>query len=131
MPVEAVQAHLEGLRGWARIADKLPDPVDSDGDVGQRAWRLVDELIFGLECDDPPTGEEAAPCWQELRGPCAPAAVDVLSMVQSARAFGSHLDRRPQPYDRLAEAYPDQFRRSCSGACRTGPGWCGPVGVGR
>jgi hypothetical protein len=85
MPVEAVQAHLEGLRGWARIADRLPGPADCDGDVGQRAWRQVDELIFGLERDDPLTGDEAAQCWQELCGPCAPAAVGVLSIIQSAR----------------------------------------------
>jgi hypothetical protein len=68
MPQEAVQAHLEGLRGWARIADALPDPVGSDGDIGRRAWRLVDELIFRLERGDPATGEEAARCWQELLG---------------------------------------------------------------
>jgi hypothetical protein len=110
MPVEAVQAHLEGLRGWARIADRLPDPADGDGDAGRRAWRLVDELIFGLERDEPLTGDEAARCWQELCGPCAPAAVGVLSMVQSARALGSYLDQQSQLYDRLAEAYPDQLR---------------------
>jgi len=110
MPVEAVQAHLEGLRGWARIADRLPVPADRDGDVGQRAWRLVDELIFGLERGDPLTGDEAARCWQELCGPCATAAVGVLFTVQSARAFGSYFDQRPQAYDRLAEAYPDQLR---------------------
>jgi hypothetical protein len=110
MPVEAVQAHLEGLRGWARIADRLPDPADGDGDVGQRARRLVDELVFGLERDDPLAGDEAAQCWQELRGPCAPAAVGVLCIIHRARAFGSYLDQRPRPYDRLAEAYPDQLR---------------------
>jgi hypothetical protein len=109
-PVDAVLAHLEGLRGWARIADRLPGPSDSDGDVGQRAWRLVDELIFGLERDEPLTGDEAARCWQELCGPCASAAVGALSMVQDASVFGSYLHQRSQPYDRLAEAYPDQLR---------------------
>jgi hypothetical protein len=110
MPVDAVQAHLEGLRGWARIADRLPGAADRDGDAGQRAWRLADELIFGLERDDPLTGDDAARCWQELRGPCAPAAVGVLFTVQRARSLGSYLDQRSQLYDRLAEAYPDQLR---------------------
>jgi len=110
MPVEAVQAHLDGLCGWARIADRLPGPADRDGDAGQRAWRLADELIFGVERDDPLTGDAAARCWQELCGPCAPAAVGVLFTVQRACAFGSYFDQRPQAYDRLAEAYPDQLR---------------------
>jgi Nuclease-related domain len=108
-PVEAVQAHLEALRGWAHIADRLPGAGDRDGDVGQRAWRLVDELIFRLERDDPPSGEIAR-CWQELHGPCASAAVDVLSMVRQASEWGSVIHRTPQPYGRLVETYPDQIR---------------------
>jgi hypothetical protein len=110
MPQEAVQAHLEGLRGWARVAAALPDPVGGDGDIGRRAWRLVDELIFRLERDDPVTGEEAARCWQELLGRCASAAVDVLFMVHSASALGSFAGRGPRPYERLIKAYPDQVR---------------------
>jgi hypothetical protein len=125
MPFEAVQAHLEGLRGWARIADRLPGPADCDGDVGQRAWRLADELIFGLERDDPLTGDEAARCWQELCGPCAPAAVGVLSIIQSARALGRCLDQRPQPSDRLAEAYPDQLRALLQWGLPHRDRWCG------
>ena len=88
----------------------LPDPGGSDGDVGQRAWRLVDELIFRLERDDPAAGDEAARCWQELHGPCAPAAVDVLFMVRSAHVLGSPAHRGRQPYERLVSAYPDQVR---------------------
>ena len=110
MPQETVQAHLEGLRGWARIAEALPDPGGSDSDIGRRAWRLVDELIFRLERDDPATGDEAARCWQELLGRCAPAAIDVLFMIRSAHALGSPADRGCQPYERLISAYPDQVR---------------------
>jgi hypothetical protein len=110
MPVEQVEAHLEGLRGWARIADRLPDPADCGGDIGQRAWRLADELIFGLERDDPLTGDQAARCWQELGGPCAPAAIGVLAAIQRARATSSYVHQRPRTHDRLAAAYPDQLR---------------------
>ena len=88
MPQETVHAHLEGLRGWARIAEALPDPGGSDSDIGRRTWRLVDELIFRLDRDDPATGDEAARCWQELLGRCAPAAIDVLFMIRSAHALG-------------------------------------------
>jgi len=109
-PIEAVQAHLEGVRGWARIADRLPSPGDTDGDVGQRTWRLVDELIFGLERGHPAAEHDADRCWQELHGPCASAAVDVLSMVQQASAIGSSIHRTSQPYDQLVEAYPGQIR---------------------
>jgi hypothetical protein len=110
MPQETVQAHLEGLRGWARIAEALPEPGSSDDDIRRRAWRLVDELIFRLERGGPTTGEEAARWWQELLGQCAPAAVDVLFMVHSANALGSFAGRGPQPYERLVKAYPDQVR---------------------
>ena len=110
MSQEAVQAHLEGLRGWARIAGALPDPDGTDGDIGWRAWRLVDDLIFRLERDDPAAGEEAARCWQELRGRCAPAAVDVLFMVRSANVLGSYAHPAAAPYERLISAYPDQVR---------------------
>jgi hypothetical protein len=110
MPQEAVQAHLEGLRGWARIAEALPDPGGSDADVGRGTWRLVDELIFRLERGDPATGEEAGRCWQELLGRCAPAAVNVLFMVRSAEALGSYADRGTPEYERLIKAYPDQVQ---------------------
>jgi hypothetical protein len=110
VPQEAVQAHLEGLRGWARIAETLPDPGGTEGDIRRRAWRLVDELIFQLERDDPATGEEAARCWEELLGPCAPEAVNVLFMVRSASALRSYGDPGSEPYERLIEAYPDQVR---------------------
>jgi hypothetical protein len=114
MPQETVQAHLEGLRGWARIAEALPDPGGSDGDIGRRAWRLVDELIFRLERGDPATGDEAARYWGELLGQCAPAAVGVLFMVRSASVLASvfHRDSQAysQPYEPLINAYPDQVR---------------------
>ena len=110
MSQEAVQAHLEGLRGWARIAGALPDPDGTDGDIGWRAWQLVDDLIFRLERDDPATGEEAARRWQELRGRCAPAAVDVLFMVRRANVLGSYAHPAAAPYERLISAYPDQVR---------------------
>jgi Nuclease-related domain len=110
MPQEAVQAHLEGLRGWARVAGALPDPVDNDGDIGRRAWRLVDELIFRLERGNPAVGEEAARYWQELLGRCAQAAVDVLFMVHSATALRPFAGPGPQQYERLISVYPDQVR---------------------
>lgn len=110
MSQEAVQAHLEGLRGWARLAEALPDPVSTDGDIGWRARRLADDLIFRLERDDSATGEEAAQCWQELLGRCAPAAVDVLFMVRSANMLGCYAHPAAAPYERLISAYPDQVR---------------------
>jgi nuclease-like protein len=109
-PVEAVQAHLAGLRGWARIAGRLPDAGQADGDLGQRAWRLVDELIFRLERNERADEDQAARLWEELHGPCARAAVDVLSMVRHASAMESFTHPAAQPYDRLVEAYPGQIR---------------------
>jgi hypothetical protein len=109
MPVEEVEAHLEAVRGWACIADQLPSPGNGEGDVGQRAWRLVDELIFRLERDDQ-ADDQIARCWQELQGPCAPAAVDVLSMVRRASEMGAFVGGTRQPYGRLVDAYPDQIR---------------------
>ena len=57
-----------------------------------------------------PPADEIAQCWQELHGPCAAAAVDVLSMVRQASEIGSFVHRTPQPYGRLVETYPDQIR---------------------
>jgi hypothetical protein len=109
-PVEAVQAHLAGLRGWARIADRLPAADPEDGDMGQRAWRLVDELIFQLERDEPADENETARHWRELHDRCAPAAVDVLSRVRQASAMEFFGRQATRPYDRLVEAYPGQIR---------------------
>jgi hypothetical protein len=87
-PVEAVQPHLDGLRGWARVVDQLPSPRGAEEEeVGLRAWRLVDELIFRLERDDR-TADDEITCWRELQGPYAVAAVAVLFMA--GRQFVSH-----------------------------------------
>jgi hypothetical protein len=109
MVQEAVQAHLVAMHGWGRIADALPLPEPSDGGIGARAWRLVDELLFGLLRDQPLPAAAVDGIWTELLDLCAPAAVDVLYHLRTAAILdclsGDH------PYFRLALAYPRQVLR--------------------
>jgi hypothetical protein len=109
MAHEAVIAHLAALHGWAQLADRLPPPDATAGDLARRAWRLVDELIFDLLRGAPARAAESGQRWAELLYLCAPAAVDVLSHLRSASSWHS-LDG-PPAYARLRDAYPDEVRR--------------------
>jgi hypothetical protein len=76
-PQETVTVHLEALRGWVRIADKLP-PWHESVDRAERAWRL----IFAQQRPDLPPS--AADVWNELLGPLADAAVEILYRLRTA-----------------------------------------------
>jgi NACHT domain/Nuclease-related domain len=99
---EAVTAHLEALRGWALLADKLPaypEPVDAMA----RAWRLIDELLFGLQRPDLPV--PAKDIWEELLSSTAAQAVDVLHRLYTARGADVVPGAAPPTYHRLVTAH--------------------------
>jgi hypothetical protein len=108
---DAIVAHLEGLRGWARLSDCLPHPPGPrPQDADSRAWRCFDEVIFRLEHDgDHADSSDTARQWSMLLGRYAPAAVDVLYHLRQAAIVGSPL--RPSIHDWLMRAYPDEVRR--------------------
>lgn len=108
-PQEAVQAHLEGLRGWAVVSDALPVAAPAASIVA-RAWRLVDHLVFAILRDDEADAPPAPLEWDELLDLCAPATVDVLYWLSSADA---RWYRRSNPgvYEELVERYPKQVRQ--------------------
>jgi hypothetical protein len=111
MQQEAVLVHLLGLRGLAAISAQLPLPPTVDGGVGHRAWRLVDELLFDIFSTDESAEVQAnQQRWAELLDLCAPAAVDVLFRLYSARAV-DYSREEPSALDRLVKTYPAQVRQ--------------------
>lgn len=107
-PQEAVQAHLEGLRGWAVLADTLPTAAPG-ADIVARAWRLVDQLAFDiLRGEQPPSLAPAE--WHELLDLCAPAAVDVLFWLGRADAHW-HRKAGVSVHEELLSRYPQQLRQ--------------------
>jgi hypothetical protein len=109
IPQEAVAAHLTGLHGWSQLADRLPPSPATSGDISRRAWRAIDELLFGLLRPAAPTTEETDRLWAELLDLCAPAAVDVLGHLRRARGWAH--DEETRLYDRLVDAYHVQVRQ--------------------
>jgi len=108
-PHEAVRAHLEALRGWSHISDRLPDPVVTDGGIAARTWRLVDELIFPIIRADLPWPEHVTLVWDELSDLCRPTAVDALLQLRSATSLGT--DMTASVYRELLHTYPEQIRK--------------------
>ncbi len=53
-------------RGWARLADVLPDGEADDGSIECRARLVVDRLLFGAVSGAPLTIENADHVWSEL-----------------------------------------------------------------
>ena len=114
---ETVGAHLIALRGWAAIADNLPPAANTDGNIAQRAWRIIDELLFAvLRGTDAASGKLSA-LWAELLGPCAPMAIDVLAHLKSADTW-EYNSAEPSMYERLLTAWPDQIRQLIEWAIR-------------
>jgi hypothetical protein len=107
---EVIRAHLLAVYGWAMLADQLPPAPSTDGDLVDRAWRIIDELLFAAFRGDTAEADAQATLWSELRGPCATAAVDVVAHVRSACRFGL-IGLDPSPYERLLSAWPEQMRQ--------------------
>ena len=114
---ETVGAHLIALRGWAAIADNLPPAANTDENIAQRAWRIIDELLFALLRGTDPASGKLSALWTELLDLCAPAAVDVLAHLKSARTW-EYNSAEPSMYERLLAAWPDQIRQLIEWAVR-------------
>jgi hypothetical protein len=114
---ETVGAHLIALRGWAAITDNLPPAANTDGNIAQRAWRIIDELLFVLLRGTDPASGHLSALWAELLDLCAPVAVDVLAHLKSARAW-EYNSAEPSMYERLLTAWPDQIRQLIEWAVR-------------
>ncbi|WP_123028718.1 nuclease-related domain-containing protein [Mycolicibacterium stellerae] len=112
---DCVAGHLQGLRGWAKISDRLPEaPVAEEDEpaallfVG--VWRLVDELLFPLlRGDQLPTGL-AQFIWDRLQTTCPGPATAVLSDMRFALIPGYNNDTEFAPHDLLLISYPEQIR---------------------
>jgi hypothetical protein len=114
---ETVGAHLIALRGWAVITDKLP-PFPTKGVTNaRRAWRVTDELLFALLRGTNPADDDLAALWAELLDVCAPAAVDVLAHLKSAKIW-ENSSTEPSMYERLLATWPDQTRQLIEWAVR-------------
>jgi hypothetical protein len=109
MAHEAVNLHLAGLRGWAKFADELPPPLPTGGDLAQRTWRVVDELIFPLLRGAALDPEDAERLWAELLDLCAPAAVDVPAHLRRHQTYEPR--EEPPLYGRFVTIYRDQVRQ--------------------
>lgn len=117
MVQEAVGAHLTALRGWAALSDELPAAGNVGDALEQRAWRIVDELLFAAVRGAEPTSSELLALWTELLGACAPAAADAITQVKAARMF-EHTRDQPTMYEYLLTMWPDQMRRLIEWAVR-------------
>lgn len=112
MRCETVTAHLLALRAWVQLEDALPAAPPTGGNVGRRAWRILDELMFALLRENAPTAPELLTLWSELLDLCAPAAVDAFLNVRLSQTWEHEYTHRQQPlYQLLLEAWPDQVRQ--------------------
>jgi hypothetical protein len=114
---EAVAAHLIALRGWAAIADTLPPAANTGGNIAQRAWRIIDELLFALLRGTDAASGKLSALWAELLDLGAPAAADILAHLESARTW-EYNSAEPGMYERLLTAWPDQIRQLIEWAVR-------------
>lgn len=109
MPQDDIAAHLGAVRAWARIRGSLPT-VARDLSCDEHAWRLVDELVLGLERQalGMDVGASMDRIWQALLGDCATAAVDVLFQV----AWSEKVTSVPEitPHDQIINAFPSECR---------------------
>ena len=120
MVQEEAAAHLQALRGWAKISSTLPPKMPTDPDHPQDpaieiAWRLVDELLLALLRGEP-DHVRAEEIWQQLSTELPIAATCVLADVNSALLFANYsasISGEPQfiPHQVLLAAYPEQIRR--------------------
>lgn len=112
---DCVAGHLHGLRGWAKISDRLPEapPAEEDESVALLfvgVWRLVDELLFPLLREDQLPTALAQFIWERLQMTCPGPATAVLSDMRFALVPGYNSDTEFAPHDLLLAAYPEQIR---------------------
>lgn len=111
---DCVAGHLHGLRGWAKISDRLPEapPGEADESVAPLfvgVWRLVDELLFPLLREDQLPTALAQFIWERLHTTCPGPATAVLSDMRFALIPGYNNDTEFAPHDLLLNAYPEQI----------------------
>lgn len=84
---EVAAAHLAGIRGWAKIADRLPASHHAD-DAQGRAWRAMDQLLFTIALGDPGASAglvaDADEAWEMLTRSYPVEGAIVLSDVRAA-----------------------------------------------
>ncbi|MCK0177106.1 nuclease-related domain-containing protein [Mycolicibacterium sp. F2034L] len=112
---DCVAGHLHGLRGWAKISDRLPEapPAEEDESVALLfvgVWRLVDELLFPLLREDQLPTALAQFIWERLQMTCPGPATAVLSDMRFALVPGYNSDTEFAPHDLLLAAYPEEIR---------------------
>ncbi|WP_370500237.1 NERD domain-containing protein [Mycolicibacterium sp. jd] len=112
---DCVAGHLHGLRGWAKISDRLPEAQPAE--EGEPAallftgvWRLVDELLFPLLRGDQLPTALAHFIWERLHTTCPGPATAVFSDMRTALVPGYNSDTVFAPHDLLLDAYPEQVR---------------------
>lgn len=108
MAYEGLRAHVGALRGWAKIADHLPEAGGEPGDLAAGAWHLIDELVFLLLRNEDIAAEHADVTWKQLCDLYRPHAVDALLQLRKMQWWDE--DGAESIYLRMARTYPDQFR---------------------
>jgi hypothetical protein len=113
---DCVAGHLHGLRGWAKVADRLPEAPEADDEhdpavkLFTAVWRLVDELLFPLLRGDELPTVLTDFIWTRLQTTCPGLATGVLCDMRRALVPGYNSDTVFAPHDLLLNAYPDQVR---------------------
>lgn len=112
---DCVAGHLQGLRGWAKISDRLPEAQAAEEDESAAllftgVWRLVDELLLPLLREDQLPMALAQFIWERLQTTCPGPATAVLSDIRFALVPGYNNGTEFAPHDLLLAAYPEQIR---------------------
>jgi hypothetical protein len=99
-----VEAHVEAVRGWARVSKDLPGSEDEVTDPYRSAWAAVDRLIFAA-CRDSAPSAQIDSAWQLLR--TTPGeALDVLYDLSRTNNSGDGT----WPLAQFVDRWSDQLR---------------------
>lgn len=113
---DSVAAHLHALRGWAKVADRLPVSAPSDNTdepavvMFTSTWRLIDELLFPLIRGEQLATDLADFIWDSLLTRCPLPAAAVHCDIRTALIAYYNNDAAFAPHQLLEQAYPDRIR---------------------
>jgi hypothetical protein len=107
---DAVYTFVSAVRGWAKVADRLPPP-SAAASSDERAWRLIAELLFYDARGGPPDGPEPARIWEAIRLECPEAAAAVLEDLAFPSVWNS---AQPAPIAELLERYPAEIKATAT-----------------